>query len=62
VSATVWTFKAWKWRLYGAIVQVPGKRCFVGVNVDPNKKQDKADQKLLRNTAQKIGELLEFGA
>ncbi|MFQ3454719.1 hypothetical protein PMN64_15575 [Bradyrhizobium sp. UFLA01-814] len=62
LTATVWTFKAWKWRLYGSIIQVERKRCFVGVNVDPNKKQDKADQQMLRNTAQKIGLIVEFGA
>lgn len=61
MTATVWAFKAWKWRLYGAILQVDARRCFVGVNVDPNKKKDKADPKMLRDTAHKIGALLEFG-
>ena len=61
-QVTVWAFKAWQWRLYGAILQVNGTRCFVGVNVDPNKKQDKADRKLLRDTAAKIANLQEYGA
>jgi hypothetical protein len=57
---SIWTFKAPKWRLYGAILQVAGKRCFVGTRVDPDKKQDKADQTLLRLTAKDIGGLAEM--
>jgi hypothetical protein len=57
---TIWTFKAWKWRLYGAILQVNGRRCFVGVNVDPAKKQDKADQQMLKSTAKVIAGLQEY--
>ncbi|MDH2345518.1 hypothetical protein [Bradyrhizobium sp. SSUT77] len=60
VTATVWTFKAWQWRLYGSILQVHQRRCFVGVNIDPSKKQNKANQQMLRDTAQKIGLLVEF--
>ncbi len=56
----IWTFKAPKWRLYGAILSVGGKRCFVGTRVDANKKQDKADQALLKATAKDIGELQEL--
>lgn len=58
--ATIWTFKAWQWRLYGAILTVEGRRCFVGVRVDPNKKQDKADPKILRAAAELIGALHEY--
>jgi len=58
--ATIWTFKAWQWRLYGAILTVEKRRCFVGVRVDPNKKQDKADPKILRATAELIGALSEY--
>lgn len=62
MTATVWTFKAWQWRLYGSILQVDRRRCFVGVNIDPSKKQNKANQHLLKDTAQKIGLLVEFWA
>ena len=61
-TVTVWAFKAWKWRLYGAILSVEGRRTFVGVNIDPDKKQDKADRQMLTSTAQKISELSEFWA
>src|ERR1044072_494585 len=33
-SVAVWAFKAWKWRLYGSILAVNGKTCFVGTRVD----------------------------
>jgi hypothetical protein len=58
--ATIWVFKAWQWRLYGSVMRVDGRRCFVGVRVDPNKKQDKADPKILRAAAELIGALEEF--
>jgi hypothetical protein len=38
-NVSIWTFKAWQWRVYGSILQIQGKRCFVGVRVDPSKKQ-----------------------
>lgn len=58
----IWEFKAWKFRIYGATVQVGGKPCFVGVRVDPNKKKEKADQKLLQAAADDIAALDEFQA
>jgi hypothetical protein len=58
----IWTFKGPKWRVYGAILVVNGKRCFVGTRVDSNKKQDKADQAMLRATAKDIGNLAEYRA
>jgi hypothetical protein len=59
-EVVVWTFKAPKWRLYGAILNnVAGKRCFVGTRVDADKKRDRADQGLLRATAKDIGDLVE---
>jgi hypothetical protein len=61
-DATIWVFKAWQWRLYGAIIRVNGRRCFVAVRVDPSKKRDRADQALLKATAKAIGELPEYGA
>jgi hypothetical protein len=56
----VWTFKAWKWRLYGSIIAINGKPCFVGMRVDASKKQNKANQKLLKATAKDIGSLAEY--
>jgi hypothetical protein len=58
-EVVVWTFKAPKWRVYGAILTVAGKRCFVGTRVDADKKRDKADQALLKATARDIGSLAE---
>lgn len=58
----VWTFKGWQWRLYGAILKVVGRRCFVAVEVDPEKKQDRADQRKLKATAKAVAELLEYEA
>lgn len=57
---TIWTFKGWQWRLYGAILRVMGRRCFVGLDVDPNKKKDRADQQKLKSTAKAIGKLKEY--
>jgi hypothetical protein len=59
-EVVVWTFKAPKWRLYGANLTVAGKRCFVGTRVDADKKRDKADQALLKTTAKDIGSLAEL--
>lgn len=56
----IWAFKAPKMRIYGAILQVGGKRCFVGTRVDADKKQDKADHALLSATAKDIGALQEY--
>lgn len=59
-KAAVYEFKPRKWRLYGAILKVNEKKYFVGVRVDPAKKQDKADMKALRLTALDIGNLKEY--
>jgi hypothetical protein len=56
----VYAFKSFQLRLYGGILTVAGKRCFVGVRVDPSKKSDKADQGLLRSAANDIAELVEY--
>lgn len=58
----VYAFKSFQWRLYGGILTVNGKRCFVGVRIDPSKKKDKADQQLLRAAANDIADLLEYSA
>lgn len=56
----VYAFKSFQLRLYGGILTVAGKRCFVGVRSDPAKKSDKANQQLLRLAASDIAELLEY--
>jgi hypothetical protein len=56
----VWAFKSWQWRLYGTTLTVEGRRCFVGMKVDDAKKQDRANQTILKNTALEIGALLEY--
>jgi hypothetical protein len=61
-KTTIWTFKAWQWRVYGAILTVKERRCFVGVKVDPDKKQDRADRNILKATAKVIGSLIEYGS
>lgn len=56
----IWAFKAWQFRLYGAVLTVDGSRCFVGVTVDPEKKSNRADQALLRSAALEIAKLEEY--
>jgi hypothetical protein len=59
-QVSVWEFKPWQWRLYGAILHVDGKKCFVGVKVDPEKKTDRADRALLEAAAREISTLSEY--
>lgn len=61
-QVSIWAFKAWQWRLYGSILNVAGKRCFVGTRVDAAKKQNRADQGVLRSAASDIAGLKEYGA
>ena len=56
----VWTFKPFQWRLYGSVLMVDGKKCFVGVEVDDDKKQDRANKALLEAAATVISTLDEF--
>ncbi len=56
-KVAIWTFKGWQWRVYGAILRVTGRRCFVGVEVDPDKKQDRANQAKLKSAAKTIAKL-----
>lgn len=44
-------FKAFQWRLYGVLRNFRGGRAFLGIEVDPDKKKDKADQALLARCA-----------
>jgi hypothetical protein len=43
-----------------AVWAFAGRRCFVGVRVDAAKKQDKADQQLLKAAASDISRLREY--
>ncbi|MCY1642110.1 hypothetical protein [Methylorubrum sp. SL192] len=61
-AVSIWVFKVWQWRLYGAFVTIEGAQCFVGVRVDPSKKRDRADQDLLKAVAKEIGGLVEYQA
>lgn len=56
----VWEFKAFQWRLYGGVTDVSGRRCFVGVAVDPDKKRDRANPQLLAAAAKRLGGFSEF--
>jgi hypothetical protein len=46
----------------GPILTVAGRRCFVGLSIDPSKKQNKADRQLLVATARAAVEFFEYGA
>jgi hypothetical protein len=59
-DVALWEFKAFQWRLYGGIAEVEGRRCFVGVAVDPDKKRDRANQQLLTIAARRLGGFSEF--
>ena len=61
-SVAVWEFKAWQWRVYGGVFLVDGRKCFVGLQVDPDKKQNRADQEKLKAVAKEIGRLDEYKA
>ncbi len=56
----IFAIKARQFRIYGTLCTVDGQKCFIGVKVDAAKKQDKADQALLKATAKKLGDLDEF--
>lgn len=59
-DVAIWEFKAFQWRLYGGMADVGGRRSFVGVAVDPDKKRNRADQQLLATAAKRLGEFSEF--
>lgn len=56
----VFEFKSYQWRLYGVVTNLNGKRVFVGLRVDPAKKQDKANRALLGRVAEDAGQYKEF--
>jgi hypothetical protein len=47
-------FKGWQVRLYGTVLEYAGKRSFIASAIDPAKKDDRADQKLLKRAAQRL--------
>lgn len=47
----LYEFKSYQFRLYGVIREYRGKRSFLGVGCDPAKKNNKADQRILRRAA-----------
>lgn len=50
-------FKAWKVRLYGYVTTIADKKTFIIVNIDPAKKQEKADRGILKIAKERIDEL-----
>jgi hypothetical protein len=51
------TFKGFKIRLYGFARTVSSKKTFLIVDVDPAKKQDKADQGILKRAKRRVDEI-----
>ena len=51
------TFKAFKVRLYGFVRQANSLKTFMIVDFDPAKKQDRADQGILKRAKRKIDEI-----
>jgi len=51
------TFKGFKIRLYGFARTVSSKRTFLIVDIDPAKKQDKADQNILKRAKRRVDEI-----
>jgi hypothetical protein len=54
----VYAFKAFQHRIYGATISLEGRETFVGMEL-VTKKQDKADQELLRRVAQRFRPYLD---
>lgn len=50
-------FKAFKIRLYGFSRSVKGKNTFIIVDIDPQKKQDKADPGVLKRAKGRVDEI-----
>jgi hypothetical protein len=59
-TIAVWEFKAFQWRLYGGISEVDGRRCFVAVAVDPDKKSNRANRQLLEIAAKRLAGFSDF--
>ena len=50
-------FKAFKVRLYGFARQVAGLKTFIIVDIDPAKKQDRADPRILKRAKRRADDL-----
>ncbi|MEN3953602.1 hypothetical protein [Iodidimonas sp. SYSU 1G8] len=48
-----------QWRLYGTVTTYKEKPAFIGVAVDDSKKQDKADQHLLKLAAKRAARIID---
>jgi hypothetical protein len=59
-EVAIWTFKSWQLRIYGSTLAVANERCFVGVEIDLSKKQNKANKQKLESAARKIAALQEY--
>jgi hypothetical protein len=57
----IWAFKAWQWRLYGAILSLGGRKTFIGARVDADKKQNKANREMMEAAAKEIAALSGVG-
>lgn len=44
----IWEFKGFQYRIYGVVVDVGGKRSFIGTSTDPGKKNNKADPAIVQ--------------
>lgn len=59
-NEAVWAFKAFQFRVYGASFQVDSKETFLCVKFDPTKKQNRADQALLKAAGKALSEVRAF--
>jgi hypothetical protein len=60
-KATVFTIKAWQFRIYGILTNWKGRRAFIGFRADRDKKQNKADRSLLKATAKDAAPHIDGG-
>lgn len=60
INVLVQAFKAFKIRLYGFPTEVGDRRSFLIVAIDPAKKQNKADPKILKRAKDRAIELTEL--
>lgn len=51
VTVQIFEFKAFQFRIYGVVVNVDGKRAFIGTAADPSKKKNKADPSKIQKAA-----------
>ncbi|RWD78296.1 hypothetical protein [Mesorhizobium sp.] len=56
-AVPVFEFKNYQVRIYGVIREYRGKRAFIGTACDPKKKQQKADQAMIKRAAEQAGKV-----